>query len=121
MGTRLPCKGSRLKYYTKSIEINIINALPLAYFHRDGVFKGPAKGQCLNCMDEQEYDLTVLVNRKGSKYLCSLYINLMSAFSALPIRAFIFNATSSKGKLSTQTFLYKVLVRISINNRHPIH
>ena len=23
-----------------------------------------AKGQCLNCMDEQEYDLTVPVNRR---------------------------------------------------------
>ena len=27
-------------------------------------FKGPAKGHCLNCRDEQEYDLTVPVNRK---------------------------------------------------------
>jgi len=32
--------------------------------HKGGAFKGPAKGQCLNCMDEQEYDLTVPVNRK---------------------------------------------------------
>jgi len=24
----------------------------------------PARGQCLNCMDEQEYDLTVPVNRR---------------------------------------------------------
>ncbi len=31
--------------------------------HKGGAFKGPAKGQCLNCMDEQEYDLTVPVNR----------------------------------------------------------
>ncbi len=31
--------------------------------YKDGAFKGPAKGQCLNCMDEQEYDLTVPVNR----------------------------------------------------------
>ena len=30
--------------------------------HKGGAFKGPAKGQCLNCMDEQEYDLTVPVN-----------------------------------------------------------
>ncbi len=27
--------------------------------YKGGAFKGPAKGQCLNCMDEQEYDLTV--------------------------------------------------------------
>jgi len=26
--------------------------------HKGGAFKGPAKGQCLNCMDKQEYDLT---------------------------------------------------------------
>jgi len=26
--------------------------------HKGGAFMGPAKGQCLNCMDEQEYDLT---------------------------------------------------------------
>ena len=32
--------------------------------HKGGAFKGPAKGQCLNCMDEQEYDLTVPVNRR---------------------------------------------------------
>jgi len=31
--------------------------------HKGGAFKGSAKGQCLNCMDEQEYDLTVPVNR----------------------------------------------------------
>jgi len=31
--------------------------------HKDGAFKGPARGQCLNCMDKQEYDLTVPVNR----------------------------------------------------------
>jgi len=30
--------------------------------HKGGAFKGPAKGQCLNCMDEQEYDLTVPAN-----------------------------------------------------------
>jgi hypothetical protein len=39
--------------------------------HKGGAFKGPAKGQCLDCMDEQEYDLTVpaniedLINVKG--------------------------------------------------------
>jgi len=32
--------------------------------HKGGAFKGPAKSQCLNCMDEQEYDLTVPVNRR---------------------------------------------------------
>ncbi len=32
--------------------------------HKGGAFKGPARGQCLNCMDEQEYDLTVPVNRR---------------------------------------------------------
>ena len=31
--------------------------------HKGDAFKGPAKGQCLNCMDEQEYDLTVPANR----------------------------------------------------------
>jgi len=30
--------------------------------YKGGAFKGTAKGQCLNCMDEQEYDLTVPVN-----------------------------------------------------------
>jgi len=30
--------------------------------HKDGALKGPARGQCLNCMDEQEYDLTVPAN-----------------------------------------------------------
>ncbi len=33
--------------------------------HKGGAFKGPAKSQCLNCMDEQEYDLTVPVNRRN--------------------------------------------------------
>jgi len=32
--------------------------------HKGGALKGPAKGQCLVCMDEQEYDLTVPVNRR---------------------------------------------------------
>ncbi len=32
--------------------------------HKGGAFKGPAKGQCLNCMDVQEYDLTVPANRR---------------------------------------------------------
>jgi len=30
--------------------------------HKGGAFKGPARVQCLNCMDEQEYDLTVPEN-----------------------------------------------------------
>jgi len=34
--------------------------------HKGGAFKGPARGQCLNCMDEQEYDLTVPANREDS-------------------------------------------------------
>ncbi len=32
--------------------------------HKGGAFKGPAKGYCLNCMDKQEYYLTVPANRK---------------------------------------------------------
>ncbi len=32
--------------------------------HKGGALKGPARGQCLNCRDEQEYDLTVPANRK---------------------------------------------------------
>ncbi len=32
--------------------------------HKGGGFKGSAKGQCLNCMDEQEYDLMVPINRR---------------------------------------------------------
>ena len=32
--------------------------------HKGGAFKGPVKDQCLNCMDEQEYDFTVPVNRR---------------------------------------------------------
>ncbi len=32
--------------------------------HKGRAFKGPAKAQCLNCMDEQEYELTVPVNRR---------------------------------------------------------
>ena len=31
---------------------------------KGGAFKGSAKGQCLNCMDEQEYDLTIPANRR---------------------------------------------------------
>jgi hypothetical protein len=31
---------------------------------RGGAFKGPAKVHCLNCMDEQEVDLTVPINSK---------------------------------------------------------
>jgi len=32
--------------------------------HKGGAFKGPAKSQRLNCMDEQEYDLTVPANKR---------------------------------------------------------
>jgi len=32
--------------------------------HKGGAFKGSARGQCLNCMDEQEYDLTVPAKNK---------------------------------------------------------
>jgi hypothetical protein len=32
--------------------------------HKGGAFKGIARGQRLNCMDEQECDLTVPANRK---------------------------------------------------------
>ena len=35
--------------------------------HKGGAFKGPAKGQCLNCMDAQEYDLTVPINKEDKK------------------------------------------------------
>jgi len=32
--------------------------------HKGGALKGPARGQCLNCMDEQKYDLTIPANRR---------------------------------------------------------
>ncbi len=32
--------------------------------HKGGAFKGTAKGQCLNCMDKREYDLTQPANRR---------------------------------------------------------
>jgi len=35
--------------------------------HKGGAFKGPARGQCLNCTDEQEYDLTIPANKEDSK------------------------------------------------------
>jgi len=35
--------------------------------HKGGAFKGPAKGQCFNCMEEQEYDLTVPINKEDKK------------------------------------------------------
>jgi len=31
--------------------------------YKGGAFKGPTRGQCLNCMNEEEYDLTIPVNR----------------------------------------------------------
>ena len=43
---------------------NIENMTVIQSQHKGGAFKGPAKGQCLNCMDEQEYDLRVPVNGK---------------------------------------------------------
>jgi len=38
--------------------------------YKGGAFKGPAKGQCLNCMDEQEYDLTVPGRGNPDKLCC---------------------------------------------------
>ncbi len=35
--------------------------------HRGDAFKGPARGQCLNCMEEQEYKLTIPANRMVGK------------------------------------------------------
>jgi len=32
--------------------------------HKGGAFKGLARAHCLNCMDEQEYNLTVPANRE---------------------------------------------------------
>ncbi len=32
--------------------------------HKGGAFKGIARGQCLACGDEQEYDLTVPTNKR---------------------------------------------------------
>jgi len=32
--------------------------------HKGGAFKGPAKGHCLNCMEEQVYDLMVPANKR---------------------------------------------------------
>ena len=37
--------------------------------HKGRAFKWPAKGQCLNCMDEREYGLTVPANREGLIYV----------------------------------------------------
>jgi hypothetical protein len=34
--------------------------------HKGGAFKGKAKSRCLNCMDEQQYDLTVPVNGRAN-------------------------------------------------------
>jgi hypothetical protein len=34
--------------------------------HKDGAFKGLAKAHCLNCMEEQEYNLTVPANRAAT-------------------------------------------------------
>ena len=32
--------------------------------HKGGALKGSARGHCLNCMDEHEYDLRVPANRR---------------------------------------------------------
>jgi len=46
--------------YTKCFEsVTLVQAQ-----HKGGAFKGPARGQCLNCMDEQEDDLRVPVNKR---------------------------------------------------------
>ena len=37
--------------------------------HKGGAFKGPAKGQCLSCMDEQEYDLRMPTNRRDNLHV----------------------------------------------------
>ena len=55
--------------------------------YKAGAFKGPAKGQCLNCMDEQEYDLTIpdraLSQLDGfSQYFISVWIKSQWCFSS---------------------------------------
>jgi len=34
--------------------------------HKGGAFKGSARGEYLNCIDEREYDLTKLVNGRAN-------------------------------------------------------
>jgi hypothetical protein len=46
--------------------------------HREGGLKGPAKGQCPNCIDEKEYDLTVPVNRRN----CYGYLQAHSIYKS---------------------------------------
>ena len=49
-------------HFTLTANIESVTLLQPQY--KGGAFKGPAKGQCLNCMDEQEYDLTVPTNKR---------------------------------------------------------
>jgi len=55
--------------------------------HKGGALKGPARGQCLNCMDKQEYDLTVPANREG----------LLHAIEAVTLKADV-HLTASIGR-----------------------
>jgi hypothetical protein len=52
-------KPENLEKTTESLRAHSVTLIQPQY--KDGAL-GPAKGQCLNCMDEQEYDLTVPVN-----------------------------------------------------------
>ncbi len=45
--------------------------------HKDGAFKGPAKGRCLNCMDKRKYDLTVLGNRESLVQARKIKLNVL--------------------------------------------
>ncbi len=58
--------GSQGQYTIYLWSIYILHRCPkcfesvtLIQQHKGGALKGPAKGHCLNCMDEQEYDLKV--------------------------------------------------------------
>ena len=55
--------------------------------HKGGAFKGPAKGQCLNCMDEQEYDLTIPAN-KGEVLKRIISAKTCGEVVAQPLRPF---------------------------------
>ncbi len=48
-------------FFRGGVEVSVTLIQPQ---YKGGAFKGPANGQCLNCMDEQEYDLTVPANRE---------------------------------------------------------
>ena len=45
-----------------ALTLNIERMTVIQPRHNCGAFKGRAKAQCLNCMDEHEYDLTVPAN-----------------------------------------------------------